>query len=70
MIGFPLLPKKIRQASSDDEKNAISAIYFLMKELNMQYTEVLDLPLPAFFMLLAEAEKEAKRIKRQMRKAK
>ena len=64
---FPIeIEKQLRRVSNSE--TLIGIVYILMRELNLSFREVLELPLPTTFKLLKRIEKENKELKRAMRK--
>ena len=69
MLRLRRLPAWAQRALSDRaEENVIRTLFYLLKETNLTYKDLCEMPVPAIFMLADELEAHAKREERAMRK--
>lgn len=51
-----------------EEKKVTKTIFYLMKELNVSYKDVMDMPIPAFMFLVQHLKENSEEEKRSMKR--
>lgn len=62
------IEKQIGRKRTDQVKVFSSICYFLMKDLNQQYSEILEMPVPLVMELIKIKQKEIKEIEKQSKR--
>ena len=67
MLRGKWVPPGLKDKNRDLEQELIDNIYCLMKHMNWGFKETLDIPIPPYFDIIKNMEKEAKEAKRKMK---
>jgi len=65
MLRGDWVPPQLKSKNKDPEFDLVESIYYLMRHMNWGFKETLELPIPTYFDIMKNIEKEAKENKRR-----